>query len=174
MSTKPLSTAKLSPLLCRSFSSFLHCIRNHVSWSKRQQASIACWIWKCAEVVSFYPPPWNYSSTLLLTKLLLRIRYPKSSNLPTLQRLQPTRDMQPDLVMASGTRNPQPRPSSWFLSSHSPLGFLAHCHVHAEPIPCAGVMVSLQPRLPTIYYAFYPRPLAHSCHTSSSPLSSCC
>ncbi|KAL6836127.1 hypothetical protein J3E69DRAFT_16160 [Trichoderma sp. SZMC 28015] len=36
--------------------------------------------------------------------------------------------------------NPQPRPSSWFLSSHSPLGFLAHCHVHAEPIPCAGIM----------------------------------
>lgn len=70
--------------------------------------------------------------------------------------------------------NPQPRPSSWFLSSHSPLGFLAHCHVHAEPIPCAGIMVSLQPRLPTTHCAFYPRPLAHSCHTSSSPLSSCC
>ncbi|KAL6691891.1 hypothetical protein J3F84DRAFT_156921 [Trichoderma pleuroticola] len=61
--TNSLLTAKLFPLLCRFLSFlFFHCARNHVSRSKRRQASIAGWIWKCAEVVIQYPKSSQLSS----------------------------------------------------------------------------------------------------------------
>ncbi|KAL6830206.1 hypothetical protein V8C40DRAFT_180105 [Trichoderma camerunense] len=92
MPTNSLFTAKLYPLLCRFFSSYLNHLRNHDTIPEILQPSSDCSrLETCSQTWSWH--------------------------------------------LARG--NPQPRPSSWFLSSHSPLGFLAHCHVHAEPIPCA-------------------------------------